>query len=30
MEKFAEKPLDEYTLGELEIFWQQAKINLKQ
>jgi XTP/dITP diphosphohydrolase len=30
MEKFAEKPLDEYTLAELEVFWQQAKINLKQ
>jgi XTP/dITP diphosphohydrolase len=29
MEKFADKPLDEYTLAELEIFWQQAKKHLK-
>ncbi len=29
MEQFAEKPLDEYTLAELEIFWQQAKVQLK-
>ncbi len=28
MEQFADRPLDEYSISELESFWQQAKAKL--